>query len=621
MSNLDDAEYRLCPKCSVAFTGVHVCHNDPEVKLMDAKEDSSHILGILRQAKKLTNHFNILGLQLATSGFLSVNYGTSASISLGIVPIDLAKDSPLMIDTEQPELNMLGNVILRMARSAQVFSTDMAVAGFSLSSIYVTIAGLGIAIPSATASLTLAAAAPKKKPEQERSLVSKVVHSPLTLLENLSHQVFAMAQNFRAVGFELSGLGGGPWLSLTVGTYFGISISVCPIKSLTPLTQGEKAANEPKVALPLAHLTAFQSVILNLLLRANQTVSMMMGGKAEVGIVSLSLTRVGLAIPSLTATVGCVSVTRAKPADTTVAKPEVVKEEVVNATKAELDAVNQQLKAEAPKQAAPPVSQNYETFLNEVEHLAGLPPATAPPTTSTPALTTNTATAGVTHTTATHATASATSTAHANNSTTEKPDNILVKGGKQVAHGVSQGVHSIVHGTGVMISDAAAAVNSVVDVVYKGVETGVNVVIVKPVKGVVQGIGSAWDEVHKEIKEEDDLGILEAAEAVATRVQKHGFRLCNPRWLDLTIGTVLGCAIYIEPLPDVEEVKKEEPEPMPNDLGEAIWHLFKRAAELVEKAADAFEDNAVAVNSLNFRAGGLGLGIPTLTFGIVLDRK
>jgi hypothetical protein len=353
----------------------------------------------------------------------------------------------------------------------------------------------------------------------------------------------------------------------------------------------------------LEQLSAFQSIILNLLLRANQTVAVMMGGHSEVGMITLALTKVGLAIPALTATVSCVSVARDK-----VAKPVVVKEEVLSATKAELDAVHQQLKTKSPRHSPAPVSQNFETFLTEMETIAALEQSASTVFTSTTAASTTATSAGTAHTNTTHTTTSGLTIAES--------DNLLQKSGKHVAQGVS----ALVHGAGATLSQAATAVNTVVDTVAKGVEKGVNAVIIRPVQGVVHGIESALDAVHKELKEEDDVGVLEATAEIAKRVQRHGFRLCNPRWLDLTIGTVLGCALYIEPMPKSVTLELEETE-TPNDLAEAIWHLFTRAINILEKGEELFEENAVSLNSVNLRAAGLGLGIPVLTFGITLDRK
>lgn len=139
------------------------------------------------------------------------------------------------------------------------------------------------------------------------------------------------------------------------------------------------------------------------------------------------------------------------------------------------------------------------------------------------------------------------------------------------------------------------------------------------VLGVVNGLGDAWDELYEHVRAEDDLGVIEATEEVAARVRRHGFRLCNPRWLDLTIGTVFGCALYIEPVPTPEKLPHKEEE-LPNDLTEVIWVLFKRAISLAEEASDTFQKKAVGLNSVSLRVSGLGLGIPIATFGITLDR-
>jgi hypothetical protein len=146
-------------------------------------------------------------------------------------------------------------------------------------------------------------------------------------------------------------------------------------------------------------------------------------------------------------------------------------------------------------------------------------------------------------------------------------------------------------------------------------------------KAVVWGLGKSLSTVqsvfHRGHDEESNAKeMVNLGETVGTQVRHHGFRLSYPDWLDVTIGTVVGCSVCVEPIPHAQReamVKKEE-EP-PSGHAAALLKVFVKALRSVEHAASTLRQNNASLNSFDLLIDNVGLGIPNIGVIINLDRR
>jgi len=420
----------------------------------------------------------------------------------------------------------------------------------------------------------------------------------------------ALADNFKAVGFELGTLSKeGGWLGLTVGTTFGISVSLLPIQQLTPLTHGQ--AREPVRPLPVHHLTAFQSILLSLLLRANQTVCFLLGGRAEVGMISLKVDHLGANIPQMVATVSCVSPTKVSSASgsgkdnlpTTAGQGPASSEALpgsvdVFATPEQMQQLQTQLSAklneEAPPVGPPPVeTQKGEVFIQEMEErharspvseeVGGQGPQIEPP--PQPA-------------------SKAEGPQHQEIPAAEQPAALDLDHPPAVtAPAESGGVGNALLGAGKQVgSFFTGAANAVVGGLGKSL-------------GAVQGL------LHRHNEEENVKGMVTMGETVGTQVRRHGYRLAYPDWLEVTVGTVVGCTLCVEPIPRAEQSIVEQKGDPPSGQAAALLQMFVKAVKSVENAAVTLQQNHASINSIDLMVDNVGLGIPKIGVAINLNRK
>ena len=103
-----------------------------------------------------------LGFSLAEEGFLSISIGTSAAFSILLVP---SPPSPLSSDAQpSSSLTILQRLLLAVLTRAKRVAHSLESELFALDSVSLSVQGLGLAIPSATATLNLKEITDNSKP-------------------------------------------------------------------------------------------------------------------------------------------------------------------------------------------------------------------------------------------------------------------------------------------------------------------------------------------------------------------------------------------------------------------------------------------------------------------------
>jgi hypothetical protein len=422
----------------------------------------------------------------------------------------------------------------------------------------------------------------------------------------LSQQALALADNFKAVGFELGTLSSeGGWLALTVGTTFGISVSVLPIKQLTPLTAGQ-GPPEPVRPLPVKHLTAFQSVLLSLLLRANKTVAFLLGGKAEVGMIALKVDKLGVGIPQLVATVSVVSVTGNPSPQTSdssklgSAPPSSVD---VFATPEQVEQLQHQLteklctdgNIEGTCPSGPHTIEDHkgEAFIQEMEERHAKSPVGEGVGGHGPAV----------------------ESAASPVSRSKGPQTQEIPASEQPE------ALDLEHPPAVVVPDPPSALR-VIFGAGKSMGSLVSGGVQAAVGGLGKSLGAVQSLLHRGNNEEEKVkDVLTMGQTVGAQVRHHGFRLSYPDWLTVTIGTVVGCELCVEPIPQAEQAAVEQKGEAPTGQAAVLLKMFVKAVKSVENAAVTLQQNNASLNSLDLTVDNVGLGIPKIGVAINLNRK
>ncbi|EGD77915.1 hypothetical protein PTSG_09550 [Salpingoeca rosetta] len=314
-----------------AFEGASEADNEEAAKL--AEQELEHDAareavvteppkdrGIFERAVKkvldLREVYEALGYRLSSWGYLGVSVGTSVGISIGLEPIPDAKPKE---NVQKEDASMLQSVVIGLIKRVNSVLDDLQQSSMRLSRLTISLAGIGLAIPSATASLTFADIPEDEKKKEDKdqhekeketrqkaggSLLSKYaqqlsefVQRPFTattapLVRTLLDEVLDLRRFFSQMGLTVGNLDGtSGWLTARIGTYFGLGFSVQFLDAFSAdqeLPEG---------------LTLLQRAVLSAMLTSHS-----LAVKSTAGILTpqkmyVSLSGIGLAIPSVTTTV------------------------------------------------------------------------------------------------------------------------------------------------------------------------------------------------------------------------------------------------------------------------------------------------------------------------------
>jgi hypothetical protein len=151
--------------------------------------------------------------------------------------------------------------------------------------------------------------------------------------------------------------------------------------------------------------------------------------------------------------------------------------------------------------------------------------------------------------------------------------------------------------------------------------TGIVQAIGRGVGSSLQAVGSL---VHSHNEADNVKSALEVGETVGKQVRHHGFRLAYPDWLEVTLGTVVGCSVCVEPMPPAQKAvaqKKAEEEAPPSGQAAALLKMFTKALKSVENSTVTLQKNNAHLNSLDLMVADIGLGVPSVSVIINLDRR
>ena len=107
-----------------------------------------------------------MGYDFAEKKWLTITLGTSNGFSVSLVPTEKSK---ALAPKDTPHHNFLGRLILAVLRRASTAADSLKSERFELARVRLAIAGVGLAIPSATATISLRekAISPAKQDEQK----------------------------------------------------------------------------------------------------------------------------------------------------------------------------------------------------------------------------------------------------------------------------------------------------------------------------------------------------------------------------------------------------------------------------------------------------------------------
>eukprot|EP00051_Salpingoeca_urceolata_P027344 m.481088 g.481088 ORF g.481088 m.481088 type:complete len:716 (-) comp22040_c0_seq1:48-2195(-) len=276
----------------------------------------------LAEVEELKEVFEATGFELANWGYLCASFGTVFGVSIRLQR-NLSK--PLDIDDiTKKGSTVLQKSVLAMLHRSQNLVQEVESYTKMVSCISISVGGLGLGIPSVTASLSFTDPVPRDEaagddpgaerdggdadaPESKPGVVSRAGASLLSaigraagaittlvtkpfemasqsLLQKLVQEIQGLRQGLAAAGLTLKG----DWLSVTIGTFVGVSITV------TPLEQEVTTKSQ------VAGLSVFQRMLLSVLVESFEVANKATG--LQVKLLSLSLSGIGLAVPFLSAT-------------------------------------------------------------------------------------------------------------------------------------------------------------------------------------------------------------------------------------------------------------------------------------------------------------------------------
>eukprot|EP00045_Choanoeca_perplexa_P013849 m.158895 g.158895 ORF g.158895 m.158895 type:complete len:736 (+) comp16477_c1_seq1:1524-3731(+) len=283
-------------------------------------DDGTMLADVLSQLEDIKPELDKLGYQLAKWGYLGLWIGTSNSFSIAFEPIPKQPQTDLNPD-KLPASASTGfqRALYAGLVRAQDFVSTLQAETMKPVRVTASIAGLGLNIPSVTVAVTLADGVDAGKvvqkdheqasAEEARSKglwgkisdtagsIVQVLRHPFTslgqpVLRTIVREIQDLRDALAGTGLKLGTISGhGGWLSLKVGTFMGLSFS------LVVLDDVDKQEFHPE------NLSTFQRLLLGMVARSHRLAVKATAESLEPVMYTVSLSGLGLAIPSATVTV------------------------------------------------------------------------------------------------------------------------------------------------------------------------------------------------------------------------------------------------------------------------------------------------------------------------------